>query len=351
MLSSSTPGESTRVDGEKGKGTGFPIKAADKVFIGIRVTFEAPILTTSFVTASSFRTVRWPDDWCSICNRDAPEVLIVDGICTSIARKHVRPDSKDRGWPWDHFVSCADKGLDLTAARRKVSVRGARLAKSGTCRKRFSEEKKSTSGGQLLTHCPHGFLFGFSKLGFSENVSAVLDLLTNYTMEAPRLVLYDFGCGLAAAAKHRHAAYFQHTKFAVDEFHRRNHVCNYEYSLSKYLDECEDALARAIPTSQAESTNSTVRNIGSSIAYARQSLAWCIMRAFMSAFNCLRAVRAKEELEKITRFGFAGPLDPTTFVLEWDDAEKDSCTSGSANDEDDSKESESSYDEESQHEC
>ena len=249
---------------------------------------------------------------------------MIDGICTSIRLKRVKPDNAIVGDPWDYFISDYNRGIDLTALRRRVS---AKDAKDSACTKNYYSPK-TTSGGLLVTHCLHGYIHGFSHIGYSESLPGVADMLYNFWEEPPSKVFYDHSCGLSACARKRYPEFYSGTHFILDLFHARTHRCGYLHTLAWHLAQYEDAALRAMSTSLPESTNASIRRIGPSVAYSGQELAWALMRSFVECLNAMRHKKTMMEQEKMK--GIWGHLYSTLDMedFEHSDYQEDSGSSG-----------------------
>ena len=252
-------------------------------------------LTESY--AQKRRLATWKSHWCQTCDVDSPRVLLVDGVTNSIRLDKVLPDTKIRGFPWDFFLSTVDKGLDLNSVRRRV---GRKRGQSQSCSKQYGSTK-SKSGGLLTFLCPHGYVWGHSHVGYAESTTAVLDLVQNYTRAPPKVLIYDFACGLRKTSNNRPSKYFESTHFLLDVFHSTTHTCGYSYRLEDYLDKYEDAQARVLASSLPEVLNAQLRNLAPSVSYSSQPLSWTLTRTFLHWINAQRACTIRRERERTER--------------------------------------------------
>ena len=235
-------------------------------------------------------------------------------------------DSQQRGYPWDNFRSTVDKGMNLNSVRRRV---GRKKTQTLSCTKNYGSTR-SKSGGLLIFVCPHGFVWGYSNVGYAESTTGVLDLVENFSAVAPKVLIYDFACGLHKTAKNPSNGFFQGTHFILDEVHSVSHTCNYSYRLANYLSQYEDADMRTLATSLPEILNSQLRQLAPSVAYSSQSLSWVLTSTFLYFINSQRAARIMQEKERTDRLWELIPGDnrqdsDTTECETSDDQDTDSA--------------------------
>ena len=232
---------------------------------------------------------------CKDCGTE-PEIILLDGIQVGIqlSRVEANSESSDCGRPWDSYATGSGKNLDLSPLRRRTPVKAP--LPTDDCEKEF-QSSTAKSGGLIVVLCPHGVVVSWTLVGYNESLRGVEAFLRNYRMCAPRVVIYDFACGLKVVALKQDAKFWETTTWVVDEFHRKSHKCNRQYAMTTYLKMVDDPLCRVLSTSLVESTNRKIRNLGRSMTYCGHLLAWDLTNAWMKALNATRIL----ELDVIRR--------------------------------------------------
>ena len=102
--------------------------------------------------------------------------------------------------------------------------------------------------------------YGFYMIPKAEGRNEAFSFLTSYFQEAPRLVVYDFGCALQEYCLNRAPQFFKNTQFVVDKFHWSGHSsCARSYSPFLY------SRLERVNTSIAEQCNAALKKIKGSI--------------------------------------------------------------------------------------
>lgn len=100
-------------------------------------------------------------------------------------------------------------------------------------------------------------------MGAPESPRTAFDILMTKFNEMPRNIIYDDACHLHLFALKREPARFKNTRFMVDRFHARGHLCTNGYDMKKYV---EDDTIRTLNSQLAEQNNAHLRNLNSQIA-------------------------------------------------------------------------------------
>ena len=130
------------------------------------------------------------------------------------------------------------------------------------CRK-LPNRHRTLSEGVFTMFCNHGFCLGFTLMGAPESPRTAFDILMTKFNEMPRNIIYDDACHLHLFALKREPARFKNTRFMVDRFHARGHLCTNGYDMKKYV---EDDTIRTLNSQLAEQNNAHLRNLNSQIA-------------------------------------------------------------------------------------
>ena len=98
------------------------------------------------------------------------------------------------------------------------------------CTKRYPMVKKNSTTFLFLWFCPiHGHCYGFHIVNGSEGRKDPACSLYNYLENPPRVVYYDFACGLDEYFCNRESGYIKDTRFYHDIFHSYGHKCGNAY--------------------------------------------------------------------------------------------------------------------------
>jgi hypothetical protein len=136
------------------------------------------------------------------------------------------------------------------------------------------------TGGVFTWFCEHGICYGFYMLHRAECRNEAFSFLTNYFMEAPQYVVYDFGCALQEYCLNRAPDFFKDTQFVVDRFHWLGHSsCSQGYNPSLYT------MLQRVNTSIAEQCNAVLGRVKGSITRMAQVSFMLSVRFYLDAWN------------------------------------------------------------------
>jgi len=179
-----------------------------------------------------------------------------------------------------------------------------RNKKNGLCNKYYETFAKGKwTNGIMVFMCPHGYYIGYHFFESSEGLNDVFSVLYTRSVHtenvniteidilkffgrwkvAPKVVLYDFACGLAEYCNLREPKFFENTLFLVDDFHSKGHVgCSKAAHLKHY---------RRVPglnllnSSLVESANKVMGKIANQVAYMKESRANILIHSFVCTQN------------------------------------------------------------------
>ena len=78
------------------------------------------------------------------------------------------------------------------------------IGEPNTCSKQHPEKQSNITPGIITVccTCSHPIIIGFKVLEGKEGTKTVLDILISRFIEMPKLMIYDFGCGLFRSTIH-----------------------------------------------------------------------------------------------------------------------------------------------------
>ena len=103
--------------------------------------------------------------------------------------------------------------------------------------------------------------------------------LLGHTHAAPKLIIYDFACGLAAYCLNRDPAFFSKTRFLVDRLHAKTHSCGKSFHLD------ESPLYKDINSQANEQYNADLKRLQSQMSYMTPENFMVHLRLFMYLRN------------------------------------------------------------------
>ncbi|ORY30478.1 hypothetical protein BCR33DRAFT_841783 [Rhizoclosmatium globosum] len=154
------------------------------------------------------------------------------------------------------------------------------------CSKFYSQYGTSgLTGGILIMCCPHRFFYGFHFFNSYEGRNDVFSVLLTRFQKAPRVVIYDFACGLASYCFAREPVFFKDTLFLVDKFHASNHkACTASSKMSAYL---KDRAIGETNSNVAEHLNSGLRKLNTSISGMAEDRSISLLDTYICMSNRL----------------------------------------------------------------
>ena len=230
--------------------------------------------------------------YCETCGL-RPNAVVADGKTVSFSRSKLLPDDETSGTPWECYD---DDGIPVTDRPEQIwaEIRnGGGEKKDGPCTKNWTARGKRT-GGVVILWCPHGIAIGFHIMARSEGRRDVYAAIKSHWATAPRLVVYDFACGLDRyCANMTDGRYWENTRFVVDDFHWKNHKCDVTYRMAANVEYYPEL--RNIKTSMAEIQNATVSRIEKMVAYMSHARAFFLIRHFLT----MRNVETRNSMKRI----------------------------------------------------
>lgn len=217
-------------------------------------------------------------------------------------------------------LSCEGPGVPAAASGGEPSCQSDECLRSGLCcglpklRSRPSYEAdtggsgednkpdcnhafqggRGKTGGVFTWFCEHGVCYGFYMIPKAEGRNEAFSFLTCYFAEAPRYVIYDFGCALQEYCLNRAPSFFKDTIFVVDRFHWMGHKsCAKSYSPSLFSE-----LDR-VNTSIAEQCNAELKKIRQITTRMNQVHFMLVTRFFLDAWN-------RKKIEESNKWALAG---------------------------------------------
>lgn len=150
--------------------------------------------------------------------------------------------------------------------------------------------KRGMNGGILALWCRHGVCVGFHIIPKGEGRNDVFSAIFTRWEVAPRVVIYDFACALAAYCMTREPDYWKNTLFLIDKFHSSGHsTCSPACMLINYVD--DDVVLATLNSSIGESGNSSLKPIKKSVSYMSEQHAIAFIKNYVSLVNCRTCLR------------------------------------------------------------
>ena len=156
------------------------------------------------------------------------------------------------------------------------------------CNKETKRNPNLTSG-IFTVYCPHGICLGFQLMDSPESPKTPFDLLVRRFPTVPRLIIYDNACNLHLYALKREPRRFMNTRFMVDRWHSKNHVCTQGYSMKAYP---KDPNIDGLNSQICEQLNSQLRRLGTQLAFMHPENAIYLVKIFL-------AIRNMDKLKKL----------------------------------------------------
>ena len=160
-------------------------------------------------------------------------------------------------------------------------------AADAACRHAFAK-RRETTGGLFSVFCRHGVCLAFFILKGAEGRDDLYSFLVQYFRVAPKVVVYDFACGLEEFALNRAPGFFKDTFFVVDRFHWSNHTaCSWGYRMAEY------PWLLGFNSQAAEQSNSRMTHLKAMASSMKQAtymytLRYCFMRANTAKENLVQ---------------------------------------------------------------
>ena len=106
----------------------------------------------------------------------------------------------------------------------------------GACSKHYGDMRPDFTPGALTfcCSCPHPIIFSFKILERGEGLRAVLDVLISRFERLPRLIVYDFACGLFRSAQHTLWWAVKEKTVVSNRFHVDNRTCHRGFHPDSY---------------------------------------------------------------------------------------------------------------------
>ncbi len=124
--------------------------------------------------------------------------------------------------------------------------------KQSRCSKLVVRHRAATNG-IMIFWCRHRVALGFHILPDSEGRNDIFSAIITRWRVAPKVIVYDFACDLAAYCLRREYLFFRETLFVIDQFHAYNHTCSEVYKIVTYKN--TNASIRFLNCSAAEQGN------------------------------------------------------------------------------------------------
>lgn len=114
----------------------------------------------------------------------------------------------------------------------------------------------------------------------TESVLAPFRTLFSRWPKAPKLICYDFACGLHRSFLNREPRFIRKTTFVSDRFHQKNHSgCNSGYNLKSYPQYAN------LNSETAEQTNSRLVKLAPSLSYMRPEIFFQSLKFYIASLN------------------------------------------------------------------
>lgn len=138
-------------------------------------------------------------------------------------------------------------------------------------------------GGIFTCMCEHGVVYASWVIKNSEGRNDPFTFLTCFLKKAPRVVVYDFACGLMDYCLNRAPDYFKYTRFVVDKFHERNHEgCSEALRMVQFYSSGEVAPPN---TQLCEQINKHMKRYKKTMQNMKQHSFMTLLRAIIEAWN------------------------------------------------------------------
>ena len=130
----------------------------------------------------------------------------------------------------------------------------------------------------------HIFYLGIQDSG--ESVQMPFEVLKRFG-KMPRVVVYDFACGLELYAREREPYLFAQTMFLVDKFHTSNHIQNGNTTCSRnhFFRSYNNEFVSGINSEGAEQINNELRRIAPSLHYFELQRGLVVLSVFAHVHN------------------------------------------------------------------
>ena len=192
------------------------------------------------------------------------------------------------GLPGDHYYEAPQHYNNLIEVfPNHNQLRGSASYDADRSKEKAEEEcnkepkETKLSPGLFTMYCPHGICLGLQLMDSPESPKTPFDLLVRRFQNIPRLIIYDNSCNLQVYSLKREPKRFANTRFMVDRWHGKNHVCSEGYSMKAYTKDTD------IPRNSqiCEQSNSALRRLGTQVAYMEPENAIYLVKIFLAIRN------------------------------------------------------------------